>query len=194
MARQFSCFFDSIEGDERNYVAEEFAQYFRAFFNDGVKELGDNLKVVANGTNMAVRIQPGTGVLQGYFYGLFDDGGGPLELTLDAAGTQTRVDRIVLRLNRTTDVRSIVPTIIKGAAGGDAPAILRTDDLWDLSLAQITVPPGVSVLGPAHIFDERGDSAVCGIIEPYAVKQYLNQGVRTTDSPTFEKVIGAVYA
>jgi hypothetical protein len=185
MSRQFAGFFDSIEGDERSYVAEEFAQYFRAFFSDGVTALGENLQVTALGTSMQVTVSPGIGAIQGYFYGLFDDGGDPLQLVVSAPGAQTRIARIVLRLDRTTDVRSILPAVLKGSSSSAPPALTQNSDLWEISLAQIDVRPGVSVIEQADITDERADNGICGVIEPYSVKQYINQGVKTTDTPTF---------
>jgi hypothetical protein len=198
MARQFSGFFDSIEGDERSYVAEEFATYFRAFFGDGLKTLdGDNLRVTVNEADMTVTIRPGTAVIQGYMYGLSDDGGDPLALTVAAPGAQTRIDRVVLRLDRTTNVRSIFPAILQGSSPTTPPALTRNADIWEISLARVTVRPGASFLLQTDISDERADPAVCGVVEPYSIKQYINQGVKTTDSPTFvqvtaNKVIGAV--
>ena len=68
MAERFR-FFDSIDGeDEREYTADELAEYFRQFIRNGIFSGGENLKVETNEQDMKVFINPGYAWIEGYLY------------------------------------------------------------------------------------------------------------------------------
>lgn len=76
-----------------------------------------------------------------------------------------RVDRVILRFDRTAN--TIKAMIISGTAAStpSAPAIVRNDSTFDLSLARIKVAKGATTISAADITDERLDPAVCGLME-----------------------------
>lgn len=187
MARQFYGFFDSADEDLREYVADDFAQVLRGFFGDGVKALGENLRVTPGAEGLTTQITSGMAAIQGYMYGLYDDGGGPLQLTHVEADVLPRIDRVALRLDRATATRSIAPVVLRGtpAASPLAPALTRNGIVWEISLARVAIAAGADEIVGGNITDERADDAVCGVIEPHQIKEYVNQGVKTTDTPTF---------
>jgi hypothetical protein len=159
-----SGFFDSTAEDPREYTADEFAEYFRRLLTDGIFNGGTNLKVEASGTDMRTRILPGYAWIQGYMYKVYDE---PLYLQHDLPDAQLdRIDRIVLRLDTSLEVRSIRAMILKGTPAENpvAPPIVRENNIFDLSLAQVRIIAGKSYIEAFQITDERLDTNVCGLV------------------------------
>jgi hypothetical protein len=159
-----SGFFDSTAEDPREYTADEFAEYFRRLLTDGIFNGGTNLKVGATGTDMRTHILPGYAWIQGYMYKVYDE---PLYLQHDLPDAQLdRIDRIVLRLDTSLEARSIRAMILKGtpAANPVAPSIVRENNIFDLSLAQVRIIAGKSYVEAFQITDERLDTNVCGLV------------------------------
>lgn len=206
MAQEISRFFDYMD-DDKEYQADEFAEFFRTFLTDGVPELGTNLQITAPGTGMTVNAGYGAAIVQGYGYWLKDDGTGIKSLNIAAApSSNTRIDRVVLRLDKSVATRSIMLAVLTGtpAASPFPPALTREGNIYELSLARVTVGPGVLSIAPAAVTDERPDNSVCGLVEPRRIRDSIDQPVKVTSSPTFagvtvtgtvtaNKVIGAVY-
>lgn len=204
MAYEESRFFDSVASDKQ-YTAEQFAEYFRQFLTSGVFALGDNLKVSAT-TGMVVSVGFGAAMLDGYGYWLKDDEQGLFQIALPTADTLPRYDTIVVRLDRDVGERSAKIAYRVGTPSS-SPAPLgpkREGSIYDIALARVYVGANASSISPANITDVRSINSQCGIVEPKRVRDYINQGVKTTDSPTFaaatingtltaDKVIGAVY-
>lgn len=158
-----SCFFDSTAEDPREYTADEFAEYFRRVLTDGIFNGGTNLQVTADGTNMNVNIADGYAWIQGYMYKVY----GAHTLTLDTADpTYDRIDRVVLRLDKSLEKRSIEAVVLKGtpSATPTPPALTRNDNVYELSLAQVRVIAGKSFIEGFQITDERLNTQVCGLV------------------------------
>lgn len=154
-----SRFFDSVNGD-RVYPASAFSEFFAAIINTGVQSFGTNLQVLEVPGTMQVEIQPGMAWIDGHFY-MVDTG--KLQLTIEGADpTDLRYDRIVLRLDMVN--RELTAKVLKGIADVNpvVPALTRTNDVFEISLAKIDVTAGKSYLEQSQITDERSDDAVCG--------------------------------
>lgn len=160
---QKSGFFDTTADDPREYPAREFAEYFSRFVGNGIFGGGEKLKVTTSGKDMNVSVNLGYGWISGYMYAVYDT---PLVLPIEQATTQNRIDRIVLRLDVSTPVRAIRAIVLQGnpAATPQAPAIVRSGDIYDLSLAQVLVKANTSTIQPFQITDERLNNQVCGIV------------------------------
>lgn len=160
---QKSGFFDSTSDDPRLYPAREFAEYFARFIGNGIYGGGTNLKVSAAGTDNKVSIATGYAWINGYLYSVFAES---LSLTMTPATTLDRIDRIVLRLNVSTPVRAIRATILQGTPGTSpvAPALTRSGDIYDISLAQVRLTAGSAIVLPHQVTDERLNNAVCGVV------------------------------
>lgn len=160
---QKSGFFDTTADDPREYPSREFAEYFARFVGNGVFGGGEKLKVSASGKDMNVSINLGYGWINGYMYSVFD---APLVLPLQQATTQDRIDRIVLRLDVSTPVRAIRAIVLQGNPGTtpQVPVIVRTGDIYDLSLAQVIIKANTSTIQSHQITDERLNNQVCGIV------------------------------
>lgn len=198
MALEESRFFDSVENDN-SYYADDFAEYFRMFLKDGVWKLGENLSV-SPGNGLSVLVDYGAAMVQGYGYWLKDNDTEKKQLNLAGTTAQPRIDRIVLRLDTSLQTRRITLAVLTGEAAAQpmAPSLTRNGNIYELSLAQVRVGANALSILPEQIVDERADASLCGVVEPRAVADYLDQGVKTSDSPTFEKVtanivVGAVY-
>lgn len=158
-------FFDSVDGeDEREYSADEFAEYFRQLVTSGVFNGGENLRVITDGSNMTIKIEEGYAWLEGYLYKIDTE---PLMLTLDSADPSlNRIDRIVIRLDKSLDSRYVKAFVSKGIPAEEpkAPSLTRDENIYEISLAQIGVLAGKSFIAESEITDERFDEDVCGIV------------------------------
>ncbi|MGI6579944.1 MAG: hypothetical protein ACOX3H_06875 [Saccharofermentanales bacterium] len=165
MAIEKSRFFDSV-GDDRIYQADQFAEYFRMLFTDGILNGGTNLKVTAPGTGMQVKVDFGMAMIQGYGYWLEDDGDGDFIIQIPAADTQSKIVRIVARLDRSLSERTITIQTKSGtpAFSPKPPALERTGNIYEISLARILVPANTLKITSEHVTDERYDPDVCGLI------------------------------
>lgn len=158
-------FFDSVDGDdERLYTADEFADYFRQLISNGIFNGGDNLRVIADGDDMAIKIKPGYAWLEGYLYKIDIE---PLSLTLDSADpVLNRIDRIVIRLDKSLEKRYVRAFILKGDPSEEpiTPTLTRNKNIFEISLAQIKIVAGKSFIEQIQIADERLNNSVCGIV------------------------------
>lgn len=169
-----SLFFDSTENDERLYSSADFAQFMKLFYSTGVVQGGDRLKVTKNTEKLAVSVLPGEAVVDGRPYWLTEQA---KELAVPAASTSfARIDRVVLRLDLSTEVRSITAQILQGeaTASPQPPKLLRNNNYYDISLAQLYIP--ANALQVETVTDERYDAELCGIC----------QGLYTLDMSDFE--------
>ena len=103
-----------------------------------------------------------------------NDAAFPLQVTA-ADATYPRIDRVVLRLDLTLNVRKINLKVLKGipAAVPQPPALTRNENIYDLSLAQLSIVANATTV--STVTDERVDASVCGI----------SQGLYTVDLSGF---------
>ena len=151
--------FAGAAGDTREYTAAEFAEMMlTAYGRNGVvtrhDASGNLLQVVERAGNpMGVDVDTGLAVIQGYWY----KNTAKVELTIEAAEAQNRIDRIILRLDLSAGVRLINAKVLKGTAGASpvAPTLTQDATTWEISLAQVAVDTGVANIYQADITDER---------------------------------------
>ncbi len=164
--------FDSTTQDERVYAADQVAVIFRALSLSGVVDLDTCLKITAAGDGMKVNMAPGSALVSGYMMDAIDDGGGVYQLLFNAGGSQARVDRVVVRLDLSSDSRTVLPSIKQGTPSGTpvAPALTRSGEIYEISLAQVYIAAGATAITAANITDERGDENTCGVVLPKVLK------------------------
>lgn len=156
-------FFGGEPGQEPEYNQASQAEFQSLFMlrNGYVPGKMEELKVVPTvPAGMKVNVSKGAGWIEGYGFALTD----PEEVAIAAADpTNPRIDRIVARLDSVAG-REIKLMVLKGTAAGSPapPALTRTAQVYDISLAQIAVGKGVASIGAGAIADERGDGAICG--------------------------------
>ncbi|MEJ3690602.1 hypothetical protein WF787_05085, partial [Faecalibacterium sp. HTF-76H] len=90
----------------------------------------------------------------------------PATLPLTAAdAVRSRIDRVVLRYDAAAKKTSLL--VLDGtpdSAAPAAPAITRTELIYDLCLAEIKRPAGSTAVTAADIYDMRADETVCGVM------------------------------
>lgn len=83
----------------------------------------------------------------------------------EADPVRSRIDRVVLRYDAAAKkTRLQVLEGVPNSAGPAAPAITRTELIYDLCLAEITRPAGSTSISTGQITDTRLDEALCGIV------------------------------
>lgn len=90
----------------------------------------------------------------------------PTTVVLTAADpVRGRIDRVVLRYDAAAKkTRLQVLEGVPDSAGPAAPAITRTELIYDLCLAEIKRPAGSTAVTVADIYDTRADETVCGVM------------------------------
>ena len=167
---------------DRTYNAEDYRDNLGALVSDGVLRGKDGeLKVQAVGDNsMAYTVSTGWAWVKGAWYhntstwspdtdseNIINVGNASLE----------RIDRIVLRFNNNNAVRSVSIVKLEGTAAtvAEPPALTRTNEIWDICLAEITIPPRATTLTQADIKDTREDKEICGwVTTPIGYDDFFN--------------------
>lgn len=153
--------FNSKDHD-RVYKAEDWAWYFSTFIKNGVFPNAQNngLQVVI-GEGMQVFVKAGFGFINGYAFRNEQDYAIVLET---ADGALNRYDRVVLRWDLAA--RAMYIAVLKGTASANPTpkAITRSNEIYDLVLADIYIGKGVISIQTANITDQRYNSSLCGIV------------------------------
>lgn len=147
MAQKYG-FFNSINND-RVYDATDVAKFLKKFFTNGV--FNNTLKVTSN-DNMTVSVGIGQANIEGYSYENTES----LILNVgDSDSTLSRIDSVVVRLDLSN--RQITSQILQGtsATTPSQPSLIRSGNLYDLRLANISVPAGATRITSDMITDTR---------------------------------------
>ncbi|QYW07871.1 minor tail protein [Streptomyces phage RedBear] len=138
--------------DAQTVSETQYSQFFRELQDSGVcAQTSDlDLRVGAAGTGMTVTVQPGRAILRGHAY----SSTAVETLTIAASESQSRTDRVILRLDPTAN--TIVLAVLKGTAGGGFPALNQTDTgVYELLLANVTVGANVTVITSGNVSRQR---------------------------------------
>lgn len=164
MAEKYK-FFDPVQREDgtydREYSAQEFTDYFKTLINTGIlKAAGNQLNVAANGSNMMTTIDTGVAFILGRYY----ENDSLKELLHDTESLgNSRIDRIVIRMDLSTEARYVKAFIKKGVASAKpvAPALTQTANFYEISLAQVKVIGGQTYINASDVTDERGRDTLC---------------------------------
>ena len=155
-----SGFFNSLNGDRR-YNAEQIGNYFEGLISNGVfQNVGDGL-VVRSQESMTIRVGPGRAFINSHW--LKNDAW--YMLNIQAANAQlNRIDRVVIRLDLNESERNVSIVVKTGSVAYSpvAPALTRTETVYELCLAQIYINAGTTSIKQANIIDYRPNTNVCG--------------------------------
>lgn len=151
--------------DNTEYEANALGAWF-ATRTRGVLSAGENFAVTADGSGMAVTLQPGYGWLKrDAHWGVAVWTDAPVTLALDAAdGVLSRIDVIVLQLDK--DANTAQPVLRKGAYS-NAPAFtapVRNTHADEIYVATVLVRPGAVAITQADITDQRLNETYCGLM------------------------------
>ena len=157
------------QNPDRVYSAALLSRILSKHIRDGIVHGdGDEMAVtVTDPPAMTVQVGTGTAMVQGRFC----ENDAALTLSVPAAhATYPRIDRVVVRLNASPG-RTIDILVKKGtpAPSPVPPALTRTPEIWELSLAQVRVEAGATLILSEKITDERGNTSLCGVAAPVYV-------------------------
>lgn len=158
-------FFNSVNGD-RKYNADDISNFFLKLISDGVfADPASSLQVVAN-TGMTVSVNSGWAFIQCKWI----NNDSMYNITIEAADIALpRLDRVILRLNTTSEARCIELAVKKGTASSNpsAPALTRdltNSGIYELSLATIRIDAGITQITQSLITDDRSNTSLCGYV------------------------------
>ncbi|MFR3602749.1 MAG: hypothetical protein ACLTVY_06110 [Faecalibacterium sp.] len=151
--------------DGIQYDAEDASGYLSTRLS-GVYSAEEDFAVTAQG-GLSVQVSAGQAwVRPARFKGRSIIMEQPTTVALTAADpVRSRIDRIVLRYDAAAKKTSLL--VLEGvpdSAGPAAPAITRTELIYDLCLAEIKRPAGSTAVTVADIYDTRADETVCGVM------------------------------
>ncbi|MEL7568958.1 MAG: hypothetical protein AAGU14_00175, partial [Eubacteriaceae bacterium] len=149
-------FFDSAEGDNRTYIAADFAKRFSLFFTNGVRE-GELL--VTAGLGKDVNVAAGYANINGYH--VQNDAVLNLAIGANTSGLP-RIDRIIIKLDLTTRAFAIYVKAGTPASSPVPPTLTRNISIYELSIAQVRINNNASAV---NVTDERSSTSVCGYIK-----------------------------
>jgi hypothetical protein len=112
----------------------------------------NQLAVTADGSGMSVTAASGDAFVIGFFY----RNDAALALTIAAANaTNPRVDTVVVRLDRAANTTALAVITGTAATSPVPPTLTQSDDLFELPLADVTVPAAAGVIVAANVTDRR---------------------------------------
>ena len=148
---------------DRTYNANDYCDNLATVIKTGVVHSKyDDLKVTAH-AGMAISVGYGRAWINGHWF-FNDTAYTDLVIATAPSGSNARIDRVVLRLDTSTDVRSVALDVLTGAAAAApvAPALTRGGTVYEIALADIYVGAGVLSITNANITDQRGNGSLCG--------------------------------
>jgi hypothetical protein len=154
--------FDSVNNDRLGYSAD-LAQMFSRLFTNGVLINPATCFKVTADNGLTIALQPGTCNINGRIG--TNSNTKTIELTT-ANGTWARIDRVVLRLDITSRLIEVDVLVGTPAATPTAPALTRTETIYELGIADIRIPKGATSIQQSNITDTRGTTTLCGYIQP----------------------------
>lgn len=166
------CGYYNSKGGDRRYSAETMSKYFQGLFSRGVSEIyADKLAVNSKG-GMKLVVETGKCFFSD---GRWCENTAKLELACEKPHViLDRIDRVVVRNDTTDSVRGCSILVRTGTPSNSPvpPALVTTDHIEELSLAQIRVPKGATAITQSSITDERPNDDCCGFV--YALGQKVS--------------------
>lgn len=175
-----SGFFDSVNGD-RLYSAGDMNKPYKRVIADGIFPTpqgtpSTDFQVVAV-SGMSVAVLAGNAMIGARWAENTDDVG----ITIAGnSSSSPRIDSIFLHIDTGMDTRAAGVVYRQGTAAGTptAPAMVQTDNITELRLADILVAPSAAIITQANITDQRGGSDcpwVAGLIQQVDTSALFDQ-------------------
>jgi hypothetical protein len=138
--------------ETQNTTEDEYTRLFAELQDSGViGSWGDGaLRVSADASGMTVFIAPGSAIVRGHMVTNTEVSA----VAIPASRAETRIDRIVLRLDPAAD--EIAPAVVVNETGTDAPALVQTETgIFELPLAQVSVAADAVTIAASAVADDR---------------------------------------
>lgn len=153
---EYSGFFNCTQGtSDRVYDADDFANFFSMFLNNGVFAESLSALQVSPRTGRTVTVKKGKALIDGYWYILDAD----KDVQINAnTGSSVRITTVICNLNKTN--RKITISTLDNPSNSGLP---RDDGVnKDLVLCKITCKPSFSSISGTDIQDLRANNTYCG--------------------------------
>lgn len=150
--------------DDRVYTAEDVRKPYDTVFTDGIMPdrdgtAGDTLKVsLVDG--MTVSVGAGHAKLGGAWF----ENTAAYNIILDAAGSATRYDCVIIRNDDNEYARAPSIHIKSLSAPPTVNDLERTDKVYEVCVAYVTVGALVTSLQASNIIDTRMDGSLCNVM------------------------------
>ena len=157
-------FYNAIKtGDvyDRLYNDEDFCSYLNKLVGNGVFPTPSNQLAVTANDDMTISIAPGDAWMEGHK--VSNDAIQTLDIS-PAHAVFDRIDRVVVYTDSSTE-RAAGIKVITGTANSTtpvAPDLERTDEVYEMALADIYVKKNAEAITAADLTDQRPNSEVCG--------------------------------
>lgn len=186
-----SGFYNSYNHD-RLYSADQFGAIFDGLISDGVYNNVGQAFNVTSGQGMHVNVGTGRGWFQHTW--IFNDQTLPIEIDAAPTGNLTRIDTIVIGVNKSDAVRSSRIYAVKGtpAASPTKPTLSNgTNGLYEYALAFVTVNSGVTSIPSTkiqYVVGHTDKGGVAHVVCPAASAQSLSSYFAAYETKLEERV------
>lgn len=140
---------------DRDYLASQWQEFMQMFLGNGVFVSPVNQCKVIPGTGLTVIVTPGWAFINGSWY--HNDANLVINIAQNTTSS-SRIDSIKLRYSDST--RSINALGFTGET-----TLVRGESVYDLKIAEVTVPVGAVTISAANITDTRSNENVCGFVK-----------------------------
>lgn len=158
MAEQYHGFWDG----GALYGQAEFNRYFDRIYESGVGVRADGSMEYevkkASATTLTVA-GDSFAIIKGFYRYT------PADMTVTVPAGN-RKDRVVIKMDKTR--RMVYEPQLKQGTASTPPALQRDNNVWEISLAQITV----NTSGIVSVTNERTDKTLCGAIRPKNLSEF----------------------
>ena len=144
--------------DDDTYYASDFVESNKNTYSDGILPNTEYFKVTAT-TGMTLNVSSGRGWIQGHS---FVNSATATVTLANADGILNRIDRIVVRIDYTTNTISVEVKEGVLSANPVATALIRNGTYYEIALADVLVSAGTTTITTAMITDKRTDINLCG--------------------------------
>ena len=147
---------------DRTYNADEVNDFLEGLVSkNGIFATISNACQVLSGTGLQVIVKVGKGMVDNHWFRVESD----ITLDIEAADViLNRIDSVIVR-HSSTD-RKITLEIKKGtlATNPVAPTLTRTEEVYEICLANVLVSKNATAITQSNITDTRPNNEVCGWI------------------------------
>lgn len=170
-------FYNSYNHD-RLYSADQFGAIFDGLISDGVYNNVGNAFNVTPGEGLSVNVGTGRGWFQHTW--IYNDQIYPVSISSPPIGTLSRIDAIVIGVNKNDAVRANSIYSVSGtpSASPQKPTLKSgTNGLYEYAIAFVTVDPGISSIESSKIQYVVGNTSAGGVghvVCPVATVQSLS--------------------
>lgn len=162
--------FDSkrVDGSwDRAITAQDERDFNKLYFTNGVFANPPSSLLVEAYSGMQIKVLPGGCHIEG----AKAYSGEARYITLsNSASNLARIDRIIARYDNSEAVRSIDIYVREGVPSTTpiAPDIHTEPEYYEIVLADVLVPKGVTSIKASYIIDQRLNPELCGLVVPMA--------------------------